>query len=89
MSPSLAEKALEALRTAETEGGLVRVKNGWSGLLDCIQPKFAGLTINALIRKGLLQVTGRDVDARASAVRLTDAGRKLSENRAKGPGGVA
>lgn len=88
MNPSLAEKALEALRATQAHG-LVRIKNGWAATSAATAPEFSGLTINALLRKGLLKAMGRDAEDRPNLVVLTDAGRKLSQSRAKGRGGVA
>ena len=98
MSPSLAEKALEALRSAHSHARLIRVKNGWSAFrhgagpaaeLADATPQFTGLTINALLRHGLLQATAHDQEGRPIEVALSAAGKKLLEKKAKATGGAA
>jgi hypothetical protein len=115
MIPSLAEKALEALRSAHSHARLIRVKNGWAAwrpsagpnadpsawakdgrTVDWVKvdlphaaPQFTGLTINALLRHGLLEATAHDQEGRPIEVALSAAGKKLLEKKAKATGGAA
>ena len=88
MNPSLAEKGLEALRAAQAHG-LVRIKNGWAATSDATAPEFSGLTINTLIRKGLVNPVAVDSEGRPTSVKLSGAGGRLLDKQAKGRGGVA
>ena len=70
------EKALQALRLTANNGRLLRSKNGWicPGSSDEL---IGGLTVNTLLRKGLLEVLLTGEDGRPSAVRVSSAGTRL------------